>query len=64
MTRLARAADAVLDVNLALYTHQSRARDAEALEVLEEALVESLGVTRIAAVRALTEALVRRSRAA
>lgn len=58
MDRLARAADAALDVNLALYTHQSRARDAEALEVLEESLVESLGVSRLA------EALVRRSRAA
>jgi hypothetical protein len=64
VTRLAKAADAVLDVSLQLYRPWSRERDKEALEVLEEALVVELGVTRLAAVRALTEALVRRTRAA
>lgn len=64
MDRLARAADAALDVSLHLYQPCSQVRSAEQLEVLEEALVVELGVTRLAAVRALTEALVRRTRAA
>jgi hypothetical protein len=63
MADLARAAGAVLDV-LPLYASRvPRARNAETLRVMEDALVESLGVSRTAAVRALHEAVARRARA-
>jgi hypothetical protein len=64
MADLARAAGAALDVNLRLFSSGwTSARNAESLLAIEDALVESLGVSRTAAVRALHEAVARRARA-
>jgi hypothetical protein len=65
MDRLARSADAALEVAATLFRPGlSRAANATALGAMEDALIAELGVSRIAAVRALTEALVRRTKAA
>ena len=64
MTRLAKAAAAVLEASLLTYAARvPYSRNAEALSVLSEVLIEGLGVSRAAADGAIREAVTRRAEA-